>query len=291
MEHAIELRNVHKSFKSFGIKDLSLQVKKGFVTGFIGANGAGKSTVIKMIMNLLHPDSGEIRVLGMNYKQNEKSIKERIGFVFNDDMLYKELTLRDMKKMIAPCYRRWDDPLFYQYCERFELPLRQNMKSFSDGMKVKAALAFALSHQADLLIMDEPAANLDPIFRRELMELLHDVMLNEEKTIFLSTHIMSDLSSLADYITFIDQGELVFSKGLPEIEAEYAIVRGEVELLDQDTEQYFLSIKRTDSGFEALSANFEAVDELFGYEAIIERASLEEIMYYSRGGKADASVN
>jgi len=291
MEHAIELRNVHKSFGNFEITDLSLKVKKGFVTGFIGANGAGKSTIIKMIMNLHQPDSGEVRVLGMNYKENEKKIKEKIGFVFNDDILYKELTLCDMKNLIAPCYRQWDDPLFHQYCDRFELPLRQNMKSFSDGMKMKASLAFAMSHHADLLIMDEPTANLDPIFRREFIDLLHEVVLDEEKTIFLSTHIMSDLSSFADYITFIQKGQIIFSKGLDEIEEEYAIVRGGVELLDSDTEQYFLSIKRADNGFEALTSDYKTVKDLFGNEAIIEKASLEEIMYYSRGGKADATVN
>ncbi|WP_055105648.1 ABC transporter ATP-binding protein [Paenibacillus ihumii] len=291
MEHAIELRNVHKSFGSFSITDLSLKVKKGFVTGFIGGNGAGKSTLIKMMMNLLQPDSGEIRVLGMNYKENEKKIKERIGFVFNDATLYKELDLSDMKKLIAPCYRQWDDRLFHQYCDRFELPLRNKIKSFSDGMKMKVSLAFALSHHADLLIMDEPTANLDPIFRREFMQLLHEVMLNEEKTILLSTHIMSDLSSLADYITFMQKGQIVFSKELHEIEEKYAIVRGKVELLDGDTEQYFLSITRTDSGFEALTSDYKAVQALFGNEVIIEKASLEEIMYYSRGGKADASIN
>lgn len=290
MEHAIELRDVYKSFGSFEIKNLSLQVKKGFVTGFIGANGAGKSTVIKMIMNLLQPDSGHVRILGMDYKENEKTIKEKIGFVFNDDILYEELALSEMKKLIAPCYREWDDTLFHHYCDRFELPLRQKTKSFSDGMKMKASLAFAMSHHAEILIMDEPTSSLDPIFRRELMELLHEIMLDEEKTIFLSTHMMSDLSSLADYITLIQNGKIIFSKDLQEIEAEYAIVRGGMELLDHDTEQYFLSIKRTNSGFEALTADYKAVEKLFGKEAIIEKASLEEIMYYSRGGTMDASL-
>ncbi|WP_062106435.1 ABC transporter ATP-binding protein [Bacillus niameyensis] len=291
MGNAVELQNVHKSFGRFEIKDVTLQVKKGFVTGFIGANGAGKSTIIKMIMNLLQPDSGEIRVFGKSYKKNEKAIKERIGFVFNDNILYGDLALRDMKKLIAPCYRQWDDYLFQQFCDRFELPLKQNTKSFSDGMKMKASLAFALSHHAEFLIMDEPTSNLDPIFRREFIDLLHDVMLDEQKTILLSTHNMSDLSSFADYITFIQKGQIVFSKEIHEIEEEYAIVRGGVDLLDRDTEQYFLAIRRADNRFEALTAHYNTVKELFGEEAIIEKASLEEIMYYTRGGKENASVN
>lgn len=290
MTHAIELCNVSKSLGDFGIADLSLQVKKGFVTGFIGANGAGKSTIIRMILNLSQPDSGEIEILGMNYKKDEKAIKERIGFVFNDNPFYEELTLQDLKTLIAPSYKQWDDPLFRLYCDKFELPLRQNLKSFSDGMKMKASLAFALSHHADILIMDEPTTNLDPVFRREFIDILHDVMLDEEKTIFMSTHILSDLSSLADYITFIQKGEIVFSKGLDELE-EYAIVRGAQELIDKDTAQYFLSIKQSTSGFEALMRDVKVVEKLFGNEVMIEKANLEEIMYYSRGGQINASVN
>lgn len=291
MEHIVELQDVSKTFGGFQITDLSFKIKKGFVTGLIGANGAGKSTIIKMILNLLQPDEGEVHLFGMNYTTNEKAIKERIGFVFNQSVLYEDLTLHDMKKLIGSCYKNWDNSLFHRYCERFELPLRKNVGSFSDGMKVKASLAFALSHHADLLIMDEPTANLDPVFRREFIELMREVMLNEEKTIILSTHIMSDLSSLADYIAFIQNGKLVFSKELPEIEDQYAIVRGGVELLDRDTEQYFLSINREDRTFEALTDDFRTVEKLFGTDVIIEKASLEEIMYYSRGGKENASVN
>ncbi|NBJ70292.1 MULTISPECIES: ABC transporter ATP-binding protein [Clostridia] len=285
MEHVIELQHVHKSFGEFKLTDVSLQVKKGFVTGFIGGNGAGKSTIMKMILNLIQPDSGKVRVFGLDYQTSEKTIKEKIGFVFNDSPFYEELTLQEMKNLIAPCYRRWNDALFHHYCDQFDLPLKQRLKSFSDGMKMKASLAMALSHHAELLIMDEPTTNLDPVFRREFVEHLHEVMLDEGKTIFMATHIMSDLSSLADYITYIHRGEIIFSKGAHELEENFAIVRGGLELLDSDTEQYFLSIKRSDNGFEALTSNYKTVASLFDGEAIIEKANLEEIMYYSRGGK------
>ncbi|WP_121640574.1 ABC transporter ATP-binding protein [Virgibacillus sp. Bac330] len=291
MEHAIELQNVHKSLGAFQLKDLSMQVKKGFVTGFVGGNGAGKSTIMKMILNLIQPDAGVVRVFGLEHQQNEKAIKEKIGFVFNDSLFYEDLTLRDMKNLIAPSYQNWDDSSFQQYCDRFALPLKQPIKSFSDGMKMKASLAIALSHHAELIIMDEPTTNLDPVFRREFIEHLHDVMLDENKTIFMATHIMSDLSSLADYITFIDKGEIIFSKDVHQLEEKFAIVRGGIELLDRDTEQYFLSIKRSNSGFEALTSDYETVVKLFGREAVIEKANLEEIMYYSRGGKSSGSTH
>lgn len=291
MEHVIELQNVNKSFDRFQVSDVSLTIKKGFVTGIIGSNGAGKSTIIKMMLNLMQPDSGEVRVFGMDYSSNEKSIKDRIGFIFSENVLYDELTLHDQRKIIAPCYQQWDDTLFHRYCEEFELPLKQKMKSFSKGMKMKATLAIALSHHADLFIMDEPTAGMDPVFRREFLEIMRDIMLDGNKTIVLSTHIMSDLSSIADYITYVQRGKVIFSKETHDIEENYAIVRGGIELLDRDTEQYFLSIKKTRIGFEALTSDAVAVEKLFGTNVVIEKASLEDIMYYSQGGKTVAAVN
>lgn len=291
MEHVIELKNVNKSFDRFQVSDVSLAIKKGFVTGIIGSNGAGKSTIIKMMLNLQQPDSGDVRVFGMDYSSSEKNIKDRIGFIFSEDVLYDELTLHDQRKIIAPCYRQWDDALFHQYCEMFELPLKQKMKSFSKGMKMKATLAIALSHHADLFIMDEPTAGLDPVFRREFLEIMQDIMLDGNKTIILSTHIMSDLSSIADYITYVEKGKIVFSKEMHDIEENYALVRGGIELLDSDTEQYFLSVKKTGAGFEALTSDAVAVGMLFGANVVIEKASLEDIMYYSQGGKTVAAVD
>ena len=172
MENVIELEQVNKSYPYFQLKDVSLQVKRGFFTGFIGPNGAGKSTIIKLILHLIRPDSGRIRILGMDYQNNEKEIKEKIGFVYSEELLYGDLTLQDMKRIISPSYSNWDDAIFQQYREQFELPLRQKLKTFSKGMKMKVSLAIALSHHAELLIMDEPTAGLDPIFRREFMEIL-----------------------------------------------------------------------------------------------------------------------
>lgn len=143
MENVIELQHVHKSFKGFQIKDFSINVKKGFVTGFIGGNGAGKSTTIKLIMNLLKQDSGTVSVFGMNYKKHEKEIKERIGFVYDENVFYENVTLKDMKRIIKPAYKNWDDNAFQRYVDQFELPLNKNMKTFSKGMKMKASLAIA----------------------------------------------------------------------------------------------------------------------------------------------------
>ncbi|WP_044641803.1 ABC transporter ATP-binding protein [Risungbinella massiliensis] len=284
MSNAIELHNVSKNYKGFQVKDLSFEVKRGFVTGFIGANGAGKSTTIKMILNLVKKDSGSISILGMDYGQDEQKIKEKIGFVFDENVFYEDLTLKQLKRIIAPAYKQWDETIFRNYVEQFELPQNLKIKKMSKGMKMKTSLAFALSHHAELIIMDEPTSGLDPVFRREILEILYDIMQDEKKTIFFSSHITTDLDRIADYITFIHNGHLVFSKEFHTISEEYAIVKGSNELLDQDTEKEFISIRKTDSGFEALSKNITRVKQLFGKTVLIEKPSLEDIMYFTKKG-------
>lgn len=284
MENVIELHNVNKTFNGFKLKDFSISVKKGYVTGFIGGNGAGKSTTIKLIMNLLQQDSGSISIFGMDYKKHEKEIKQRIGFVFDDNVFYENLNLKDMKKIIQPAYKNWDEAAFQSYINQFELPLNKKIKTFSKGMKMKASLAIALAHHAELIIMDEPTSGLDPIFRRELLNTLHDLMQDGDKTIFFSTHITTDLDRIADYITFIQNGEHVFTKEFYKIEEEYAIVKGTLDLLDRETEQEFIAIRKTNIGFEALTACKNRVENLFGDTVILEKPTLEEIMYYSKKG-------
>ncbi|MCI1591878.1 ABC transporter ATP-binding protein [Heyndrickxia oleronia] len=284
MENVIEIQNVHKSFEGFQLKDLTLTVKKGYVTGFIGGNGVGKSTTIKLIMNLLQPDSGTISVFGLNYKEYEKEIKQRIGFVYDENVFYEHLTLAEMKEIVKRSYVNWDDQIFNDYVKTFNLPLTKKIKSFSKGMMMKASLSIALSHHAELIIMDEPTSGLDPIFRRELLDILHQLMQDGNKTIFFSTHITTDLDTIADYITFIHQGEHIFTKELYQIEEEYAIVKGGLDLLDQETEKEFISIRKSNYGFEALTANKARTEEIFGEMVLIEKPTLEDIMYYTKKG-------
>lgn len=285
MENVIELKHVNKAFEGFELKDLSISVKKGFVTGFIGSNGAGKSTTIKLIMNLLQPDSGEISIFGLNYKKHEKEIKQRIGFVFDHNVFYENVTLTEMKNIISPIYIKWDDSLFNQYVDMFELPLKKKLKTFSKGMMMKASLTIALSHHAELIIMDEPTSGLDPIFRRELLDIIRDLMQDGERTIFFSTHITTDLDRIADYITFIHNGQHIFTKEYYKIEEDYAIVKGETNLLDRDTEQEFISIRKSKHGFEALTANKQHTKTIFGETVILEKPTLEDIMLYTKKGK------
>ncbi len=284
MENVVELKKVTKKFKDFSVGNMDLQVKRGFVTGFIGANGAGKSTTIKMMMNLLKPDAGEVKLFGLDYKTHEKEIKERIGFVYDGNIFYEGLNLKDIKRIVGPAYKRWNDTLFYRYVEQFELPLNKAIKNFSKGMQMKASLAIALSHHAELIIMDEPTAGLDPIFRRELLDLLQELMLDGDRTIFFSTHITTDLDRIADYIAFIQNGQLVFNHSTHDVAENYALVKGGIELLDRDTEKAFVHVHRAPTGFKALTDNIKGVNNIFGDSVVIEQASLEDIMYYFKGG-------
>lgn len=288
MEPIIDLQNVSKKINGFSIHEMNLQVEKGMVTGFIGENGAGKSTTIKLIMNLLKADTGDVKLFGLDYATHEKEIKERIGFVYDSNIFFEGMNLKDIKRVVAPAYRQWDDALFKAYVDQFELPMNKAIKSFSKGMQMKASIALAISHHAELIIMDEPTAGLDPIFRRELLNLLQELMIDSNQTIFFSTHITTDLDRIADYIAFIQNGKLLFNQSTEEIKDQYAVIKGSNDLLDRDTEQYFINVKRTNSGFTALTNQPKTVKNVFEDTIIMEQATLEDIMYYSKGGKEHA---
>lgn len=285
MTNVVEFRNVTKAFKNFSLKNVSFSIKKGYVTGFIGANGAGKSTTIKLLMNLIKKDSGDISVFGLEQDKHNEAIKERIGFVYDENCFYDTLTIREMRKIIAPMYKKWNDKQFKKYLDQFQLPEKQLIKSFSKGMKMKMAIAFAISHDPEFIIMDEPTSGLDPVFRREILELLHDIMLDEQKTIFFSTHITTDLDRIADYITYIHQGKILFSKERDDLLSEYGMVKGRNDLLDRDTEKEFVSIRRTNVGFEALTSNIMQTKAVFGHDVLIEKPTLEDIMYFTNKGE------
>lgn len=287
MEDAIRLENVSKKYKQFSLDNISFPVKKGFITGFIGPNGAGKTSTIKMVMNLIHTDSGNIELFGLDHQESERVVKERIGFVYAENHFYEHLTIDRMKKIIAPFYKDWDDELFYDMIDKFKLPLKRKIKKLSSGMKMKFSLTIALAHHADLIIMDEPTSGLDPVFRSEILDIFLEIMQNENKTIFFSTHITSDLEQIADYITFIDEGKILFHDTKDDILERYAIVKGDTQLLDADTRRNLIGIRESASGFEALTSEKHKIEKIFGKEVLIEPANLEQIMVFTvKGEKA-----
>ncbi|WP_078392672.1 ABC transporter ATP-binding protein [Shouchella patagoniensis] len=283
MEDVVTFTNVHKAYKDFALKNVSFSVKKGFITGFIGPNGSGKTTTIKLMLNLLQADSGTIRVFGNEYKTNSKEIKQRIGFVYAEHQLYKHLTVEKMKKVIAPFYSNWDDDVFAYYMQRLNLPWKKKIGHLSKGMGTKLSIAIALSHHAELIVLDEPTSALDPVSRREILDILAEVIQDEEKAIFFSTHITTDLEKIADYITFIYNGEMVFSEDKETIQEHHFLVRGALDLLDADIRSLFLQVRETSVGFEGLTNQAEIVRRLMGDHVVMEPASLEDIMVYTVG--------
>jgi ABC-2 type transport system ATP-binding protein len=285
MNEILEVRNLTKNYPGFSLNNISFTLEKGYIMGFIGPNGAGKTTTIRLIMNLIRRDSGEIKVFGLDNIKDELEVKERIGFVYDENHFYNELSVLEMKKIIAPFYSRWDDSVFKDYLDRFELSPRKKIKDLSRGMKMKFSLVISLSHHADLLLLDEPTSGLDPIFRSELLDILAEIIQDENKSIFLSTHLTADLDKIADYITFINRGELVFCEGKDAIMERYALVKGDNELLDEELKREFIGINQSKYGFTGLTRDVQRVRQVFGSSVLIEKASLEDIMLYTVRGE------
>jgi len=275
MSNILEIKNLRKEYNDFSLKDISFNLERGYIMGFIGPNGAGKSTTIKLIMNLIKKQSGEIKIFGKDNIKYEREIKQKIGFVYDENYYYEDLTIRDIKRIIAPFYKYWDEAAFNRYLKDFNLNPAKKIKTLSKGMKTKFSLAVALSHNADLIIMDEPTSGLDPIFRCEILDILCELIQDENKSVFFSTHITTD------YITFINNGEIIFSESKEKVLDKYAIIKGSKELLDSDTEKEFINIRRNSFGFEALTDNVDKIRRLFQKDVVIDKASLEDIMVYT----------
>ena len=247
--------------------------------GFIGPNGSGKTTTLKLIMNLLTPDSGTIEVFGQDHRACERDIKQRIGFVYDEPVYYEQLSLRRMTGIIRPFYQKWNQEQYQGYIRRFELDENQKIKTLSKGMRTKYALALALSHGAELLIMDEPTAGLDPVFRRELLDILLDVMQREEHSILFSIHLTSDLDRVADYITFIDKGQLVLSEEKDRLYERYTLVKGGPGDLTDSLRRELVGVSQHAHGFEGLADHPITAPGL-----VLETPTLEDLMFYHTKG-------
>ena len=231
--NAIQLSHINKSFGDFAIRDLCLEVPSGTICGLVGENGAGKSTTIRLLMGALRPDSGSARVLGTDVSSPEfRAVKEDIGVVLDEAYFPESLNAVQVGKIMAGTYRRWDQGLYDSYLKRFDLPLKKQFKDFSRGMRMKLAIAVALSHQPKPLVLDEATAGLDPIVRDEVLDLFNEFTREEDHSILISSHILSDLEKLCDYIAFLHKGDLLFCEEKDRLLEEYGIFEDSRENLD-----------------------------------------------------------
>ena len=231
--NAIELSHINKSFGDFAIRDLNLTVPSGTICGLVGENGAGKSTTIRLLMGALAADSGTAAVLGTDVSSPEfREVKEDIGVVLDEAYFPESLNAVQVGKIMAATYRRWDQRLYDSYLKHFDLPEKKQFKDFSRGMRMKLAIVVALSHQPKLLVLDEATAGLDPIVRDEVLDIFNEFTREEDHSILISSHILSDLEKLCDYIAFIHKGDLLFCEEKDQLLEQYGIFEDSRENLD-----------------------------------------------------------
>ncbi len=275
---AVVFKGIKKQFGDFQLNIPQLEIKKGYITGFIGENGAGKTTTIKLILDMLIPDEGEVIIDGMKVRENAKVIKEKIGYVGEPTGYPQEAKLKNIKRMVKPFYKDWDENLFNAYMERFGLKEDKKYGDLSTGQKKQFALIMALVHKPELIILDEPTAGLDPVVRSEMIDVLMEHMQNEEVTIFYSTHITSDLEKAGDYLVYIQNGRIEMQVTKDELLNNYCIVKGPKHLFDKEIQKELLGYKQTSLGGEALVRSKELANELFGDEVKYVVPTIEEVM-------------
>ncbi len=278
----LEVTGLCKSYRDFALKDITFSVPEGCIAGFIGVNGAGKTTTLKSILGLVRPSAGQIRVFGLDMAKDEKEIKDRIGVVFDDGQFYMELTLKEMKNVLAAAYSSWSESDFAGWLDRFELSPRQKISELSKGMRMKFALALALSHKAELLLMDEPTSGLDPLIRAEFLHVLTDYMEQGGKGVLFSTHITSDLDKVADMLIMIDRGRIAFQEEKDALMDSYRIIKGDPAMLSEETRKLFLKLEENTFGFTGITKEADRVMKLMP-GALSERAAVEDIMLANLG--------
>ena len=278
MNNVLEINNITKDYKKFKIDNISFNLPKGYIMGFIGANGAGKTTTIKLILNMIKRDSGEIKVFGLDNIREEERIKEQIGVVFDECYYLEDWTLNDVEKAVSMFYKNWNSSIYEKYLKEFNLARDKKVKDLSRGMRMKLMIAVAFSHEAKLLILDEPSSGLDPVARDEFLDILRDYIEDEEKSVIFSSHITSDIEKIADYITYINNGKIIFTGEKDEFLEKYCIIKGGKEDITESQKKEIIGLRIHSTGFEGLIELKKAVG--FSSKVIIEKASLDEIMIY-----------
>jgi ABC-2 type transport system ATP-binding protein len=280
MDNVLEIKSLRKEYPGFTLRDVSFALPRGAIMGLIGPNGAGKTTVIKLILNLVRRTAGEVRVLGLDNLTEEARAKSRIGFVLDESPFTGYLRVGTTGSVIAPYYATWDAGRFRDLCREFELPLGKRVNALSRGMKMKLALAVALSHGAELILLDEPTSGLDPVFRRELLERLSGLIQDGRTSVLFSTHITSDLERVADYITCLKDGELLFSSTRDEILDNWGLVKGGPDLFTDEHMDLYRNVQSGPYSWTALTADRErARRRLAGREATIEPVRLDDLVF------------
>lgn len=283
MTDSIKVCGLCKDYDTFVLDNVSFTVPQGRIVGFIGENGAGKSTTINLILNTIRKDSGTIEVLGLDHIQSEIKIKEELGVVFDECNFHEMMTPKDIGKMFQGIYKTWDEKKYRSYLSRFSLIESKRIGAFSKGMKMKLAIIVALSHNPKLLIMDEATTGLDPVVRDELLDVFLEFIEDEQNSIFFSTHITSDIEKIADYVVLIHKGKIVFEEQKDDLKFNYGIIRCGMEAFHSIDSNDYIATKKTSVSMECLIKDRDAIKQKYP-DIVVDPATLEEIMlFYVKG--------
>ena len=280
----IQIKNIKKSYQDF-LLDCSLTIEKGSVTGIIGKNGEGKSTLYKAILNLINIDSGNILVFNKDIKELDVKDKANIGVVLADSFFSSYLNIKDIRKIMMDSYETFDVTFFDKKVNEFELPVNKAIKSFSFGMKAKLKMLCALSHNAKILLLDEPTLGLDVIARDEILELLREYMAKDsDNTIMISSHIASDLESLCDDIYMIDDGKIILHEDTDVLLSNYAILKVDDQTYESIDKNYIYKVKKEDYGYALLTNQKQFYYENYP-KIVIQNCSIDDVIYMMIKGK------
>ena len=276
MKNLLEVKNITKEYSSFKLDDISFEIPKGTIMGMIGENGAGKSTLINAILGLIEKE-GQIIFDGEELTSDSNNLKEDIGVVFDEISFHQRLNIKKIEKISKLAYTRWDSELFFSYMDKFNLPLKKEIKEFSKGMKMKLSIALALSHKPRLLILDEATSGLDPVMRSDILDIFWGFVQNENHSILIASHISSDLEKICDYITFIHDGKLLISKTKDELIYNYGILRVGKAAFDMVDKSDIIRFRKKDYEYEILVSDKKKA-KLKYKKDVVDNVSIDDIL-------------
>ena len=274
----VKVESVSKKIGDFQLKNISMELPKGYILGVIGPNGAGKTTFLNLLLHLYFPDEGELRVDGHSYEEAEAEIKNEIGYVLNEELFYQGLTLLENAETIGKYYCNYKREVFVQYCEDFGLSVDRKLRACSKGEKLKFQFAFALAHEPKLLILDEPTANFDPDFREQFIHVITDFVADGERSVILATHLTKDLDQIADYILFLNKGKQLCFDDRERLLDRYRMVSGESYQINLLAKEKIVHREHTSVGDRALVRHKQLNHYHVGLE--VRRPTVEELMYH-----------
>lgn len=275
--YALKLTNITKKYDDFILDNVSFNVPKGNIVGLIGENGAGKSTTLNSILDIIERDSGDVFILDSEKNKISNDIREKIGVVFDGNNFPEDLTPQKLNNVLKAIYSNWEEKKFYELLEKFSLPKNKKIKKFSKGMKMKLSISVALSHKAELLILDEATSGLDPVVRDDILDILLDFVQEENNSILMSSHITSDLEKIADYIVFIHKGKVIFEETKDNLIYNYGIMKCKLKEFNDIEKKDIIRYRKMDYGYEILIKNKKELEKKYP-NVIMDNIKIEDIM-------------